>query len=290
MIISPISYPGNKAKLIKQIVPLISQDETIFVDIFAGSGIVGVNSNKQKIILNDLSSEAISLIKYFYTTESNIIVDSIEKIIKDYDLTYSRVKPKGFYVEYKHEGLSNYNRVGYNKLKNDYNTNPSIEKLLVLLIYGFNHYIRFNSKGEFNVPVGKVDFSMSIYNNLLNFTNEIKKQNIELQNLDFRDKSLYEYDNAIYYFDPPYLITTAPYNAFWDEKDEIDLLNILDELDKNGKKFMLSNVLLSNGKENLILKEWAKKYNITYMKRQYLNANYQKKNITKTIEVIIKNF
>ena len=74
------------------------------------------------------------------------------------------------------------------------------------------------------------------------------------------------------------------------EKDEIDLLHILDNLNSNGQKFMLSNVIESNGKENKILKEWMKKYNVHYIKRQYLNSSYQKKNLSNAIEILITNF
>ena len=76
----------------------------------------------------------------------------------------------------------------------------------------------------------------------------------------------------------------------WGELEENALLNLLDQLNAEHKKFALSNVFLSNGKENFILKEWAKKYNILYLNRQYRNANYQKVNITDTIEVLIKNY
>ena len=48
--------------------------------------------------------------------------------------------------------------------------------------------------------------------------------------------------------------------------------------------------LLPDGKENSLLKEWSKKYTTLILKRQYRNANYQKKNITDTIEVLIKNY
>ena len=40
-------------------------------------------------------------------------------------------------------------------------------KFLVLIIYGFNHQIRFNSSGDFNMPVGKRDFNGAIRKNLL---------------------------------------------------------------------------------------------------------------------------
>ncbi len=60
------------------------------------------------------------------------------------------------------------------------------------------------------------------------------------------------------YFDPPYLIIEVPYNVNWNEDDEKDLLNLLDELNGKGKKFVLSNVVLSNGKTNeiWIYKQW----------------------------------
>ena len=76
----------------------------------------------------------------------------------------------------------------------------------------------------------------------------------------------------------------------WNIEDEKDLLKLLDNLNIKGIKFALSNVILSNGKENTLLKEWSSKYTTLILKRQYKNANYQKKNITDTIEVLIKNY
>ena len=73
-------------------------------------------------------------------------------------------------------------------------------------------------------------------------------------------------------------------------KDEIDLLKLLDSLDKKGVKFALSNVIESNGKVNHLLKEWAKKYNVILLNRKYLNSNYRKKNLTIAQEVLITNY
>lgn len=290
MFINPISYPGNKNKLLSQIMAMVPDDIDFFVDVFCGSGVVGANSSAHNVIANDISKEALAILEFFYKNSFKQIVTKIENIIEQYDLTYTRKRPKGFYIEYKHEGLSYYNKAGYNRLKQDYNKDRATDKLIVLLIYGFNHYIRFNKNGAFNVPVGKVDFSDSIYSAMEGFVKHIKTKNLIFSNKDFRDTDLYKCKKAIYYFDPPYLITTAPYNQNWQEKDEKDLLVLLDDLNADGVKFMLSNVLLSNGKENIILKNWSKKYTVCSMKRQYRNANYQKVNITDTIEVLIKNF
>lgn len=290
MIQNPISYPGNKNKLLKEIIPLFPRNIDTFFDVFCGSGVVGVNSKAQTIYCNDYNPYTIEVLQYFYDNTFETIIQQLEQIITKYNLTYSRTKPKGTYIEYKHEGLSLYNKTGYNQLKADYNAHHTTDKLVVLLIYGFNHYLRFNSNGEFNVPVGKVDLSQSIYNNLQMFVNGIKDKTIITSTFDFREPQIYMQQNALYYFDPPYLITTAPYNIQWGISEERALLDILDCLNAENKHFALSNVFLSNGKENLLLKQWAAKYNVHYLKRQYRNANYQKINITDTIEVLITNY
>lgn len=290
MIKNPISYPGNKNKLVSQIISFLPQGVDTIVEPFCGSAVIAANTNYKNIILNDSNLYILDVLRYQYQHSFDEILSDIEKIIIDYNLTYSRAKPKGTYIEHKHEGLSLYNKKGFDLLKKDYNQDHDVKKLFVLLIYGFNHYLRFNSRGLFNVPVGKVDFSQSIYNALKSFEEKFNCLSISFFNKDFRDKSLYLYDNAIYYFDPPYLITNAPYNQGWCEKDEYSLLSLLDSLNDSGKKFALSNVFLSNGKENKILKEWAKNYHIHFLNRQYRNSNYQKINVTDTIEVLITNY
>lgn len=289
MINSPLNYTGNKFKLLNQLIPYLIKAEN-FVDVFAGSGLVGLNSFSKNIVLNDNNDITIELLKYFKDNDSDYIFKEMDKIIKKFGFTDSYRKGLHYYPEKKHEGLSKFNNVPFNKLKADYNNNPSTIKLFALIIYGFNHYIRFNSKGLYNVPVGKVDYSKSLRKKTVEYCEAFKSKNIIIENKDFRDSSLYKDKNAMYYFDPPYLITQAPYNAAWNENDEIDLLKKLDELNEKGYKFALSNVIESNGKINEILKKWSKKYNVIYLNRKYLNSNYRKKNITIAQEVLITNY
>ena len=290
MIINPISYPGNKNKLLKEIIPLLPNNIHTFVDVFCGSGVVGVNSSASTIYCNDNNPYTINVLRYFYENSFETIIIRLEQIIEDYGLTYSRVKPKGTYIEHKHEGLSLYNKDGYNRLKDDYNKSHEISLLVALLIYGFNHYLRFNHNDDFNVPVGKVDLSKSIYDNLQGFITDIKTKELVFSTYDFRESRLYQFVDSFYYFDPPYLVTTAPYNSTWGIEEETTLLSLLDRLHTENKCFALSNVFLSNGKENQVLKTWAQYYHVHYMKRQYRNANYQKINITDTIEVLVTNY
>ena len=290
MFINPISYPGNKNQVLKQIVPAFPQDCSSFVDVFCGSGVVGVNSGYEHVVCNDINEYSLEVLRYFYEHSFDEVIAGLEAIIEEYGLTYSRVMPKGTYVEHRHEGLSLYNKEGYMRLKDDYNRQHDTLKLITLLIYGFNHYLRFNRDGQFNVPVGKVDLSGSIYSNLQSFIPGIKPVVLTFSCKDFREQSLYEDQNAIYYFDPPYLVTSAPYNVGWGIDEEKALLAILSDLNRRGIRFALSNVLLSNGKTNELLKEWARDYRIIPIRRQYRHANYQKKNVTDTEEVLVVNY
>ena len=289
MISSPLNYTGNKFKLLKQLIPYLEKTENL-VDVFAGSGLVALNSYSKNIVLNDNNKITIDLLNYFKNNNSDFIFKEMDKIIEKYGFTDSYRKGLHFYYEEKHEGLSRFNKGPYNNLKDDYNNNPTTIKLFALIIYGFNHYIRFNSQGIFNVPVGKVDYSRSLRKKTTEYCEAFKQKNVIITKKDFRDNSLYADKEAMYYFDPPYLITQAPYNASWTELDEKDLLDKLEELDKEGYKFALSNVIESNGQTNELLKKWAKNYNVIYLNRKYLNSNYRKQNITIAKEVLITNY
>lgn len=290
MIGSPLNYTGNKFKLLNQLMPYLNGQSDTFIDIFAGSGLVALNSDCKKILLNDNNIITIELLNYFKDNNSETINQNMDKIIEKYGFTDSYRNGLKAYKEEKHEGLSRYNKEPYNRLKANYNENPSVDKLFALIVFGFNHYIRFNSKGLYNVPVGKVDYTASLRDKTGQYELALSTKKITISMKDFRDKSLYKNKNALYYFDPPYLITLAPYNAMWNEKDEKDLLKLLDDLNDKGIKFALSNVIESNGKINYLLKEWSKKYNVILLNRKYLNSNYRKKNITIAQEVLITNY
>ncbi|MBR0294820.1 MAG: Dam family site-specific DNA-(adenine-N6)-methyltransferase [Bacilli bacterium] len=291
MAISPLNYPGNKAKSLKELLDIIPKDIDVFVDAFAGSGMVSFNSSAKEIICNDINNHAIELIKYLYENSGESIIESMNKIIEEYGFTDS-TNLDNHYIEYKHEGLSKYNKAPFDRLKSDYNSDKDTKKLFALIIYGFNHYLRFNKKGLFNVPVGKVDFSKSLREKTIAFCNESKKYKALFSTKDYLDRSLYDCctKNSFVYFDPPYLVTTAPYNGEWSQIDDLNLFTLFDKLSQAGIKAALSNVFISNGKKNEELIKWAEKYHIHYLKRQYRNANYQKVNITDSIEVLITNF
>lgn len=300
---SCLNYTGGKYKLLKQIIPLIPNECGIFVDMFCGGCNVGINVEAETIIFNDKLQVIIELYETLLQLEEDYIFNKIEEIIAKYNLsdTYNND-----YLKYNcdsSKGLAEFNKEAYLKLRLDYNMykvgcrEDRIEKSLMiytLSIYGFNNQIRFNKKGEYNIPVGKRDFNQKVRANLRLFIRKIKEKSISFRNIDYRELPLEILtEKDFIYADPPYLITTATYNeqGGWTEKNEIELLDTLDSLNESGVRFALSNVLESKGKKNLILMEWSKKYNVNYLNKDYNNSNYQIKDKSKiTIEVLITNY
>lgn len=257
--------------------PLFPKKINTFLDLFCGGGNVAININAQQIICNDILKEVIDFYYGCQSFDSETTVEIIEAIVNKFN-------------------LSRENQDNYLKLRNFYNQgNKEWYYFYTLVCHSFSNQIRFNKKGEFNLPFGKRTFNPAIKENLIKFTKRLNELNITFTNFDFRELKINKLTkNDFVYCDPPYLITCASYNerGGWGEKDEIDLLNLLDKLHNNNIKFALSNVLESKGNSNDILKEWSQKYNIHNLNVKYGNANYQRKekDDSTTKEVLITNY
>ena len=170
--------------------------------------------------------------------------------------------------------------------------------LYVLIVYAFNNQIRFNKKGEFNLPAGKRDFNRKMREKLSVFIDRLKSGDYKFESMDFRELPNEKWDEKTFvYADPPYLITCATYNEQdgWNETLERELLSYLDKLSDRKIRFALSNVLHSKGKENTILMDWISrnigKYRVIYLDYDYSNSNYQTKDkSSKAEEVLIVNY
>lgn len=285
LIKSPMNYTGGKYKLLPQILPLFPSKIDTFVDLFTGGGNVAVNVTANRIISNDFDAHVIGIYNAFKNMTLDEIIGAIEKTISKYELSLENVD--GF----------NALRTAYNKGLNEDVPPYTLDMLLyVLICYSFNHQLRFNSRGEFNMPFGKnrSQWNDTMKKNLINFHKAIIEKDIIFTNKDFGELKVDKLTpNDFVYCDPPYLITCATYNEKdgWNINSEKRLLNLLDELNEHDIKFGLSNVLFSKGKANDMLIEWSKKYNVNHLDYTYQNCNYHTKDKdSKPDEVLITNF
>lgn len=298
---SPLNYTGGKYKLLPQILPLFPDNITTFVDLFCGGTNVGVNVKASHHVYNDTETLLIGLLKYLSKVNPDTFIDGTKRIIRKYHLSESSVYGYEYYGCNSSTGLGRYNKTGFNNLKKDFNSRKRkdivyYEMFFALIVFAFNNQIRFNSSGEYNLPVGKRDFNRAMELKLTTFIKKLQSQDSIFTNLSFETIDISMLDqNSLVYCDPPYLITTATYNenGGWGESDENKLLEFLDGLNRRGIKFALSNVLEHKGKKNTILEAWINKnnYTIHYLNYNYKNSNYHGKNIDKkTQEVLIVNY
>lgn len=295
---SAMNYTGGKGRLLKQIIPLFPKKINSFYDLFAGGANVAINVKANNIVINDKDKKLIDMYRVFRKYETKYLILKIEKIISAYKLSNTKEYGYNYYSANSSNGLKNINEENYLKLRNDLNNglfknDDYYIALYVLIVYAFNNQIRFNGKGEYNMPPGKRDFNFKMENKLMGFKKAISKENVMLTSKDFRDFKDIKYDKDDFvYLDPPYILSTATYNenGGWLHSDDVDLFNFLDKLNKNGVKFALSNVLKHKGKNNEILDEWSQKYFTHFLNFNYDNSNYQKKEQTETIEVLITNY
>ena len=294
---SPLNYTGGKGKLYSQIKNYFPKNITNFYDVFCGGTNVGVNVKADNVICIDNNKQLITLLEYIKNSNYEVLVNNIEKKIKDFNLSNSYKNGYEYYQCNSANGLGKFNKEGFTKLKNEYNKTKDTLLFLILIFFGFNNQIRFNSKGEFNLPVGKRDFNKNLRKKLRCFIDKLQAKNIQFACKDFRDINISQISSCkdFLYLDPPYFLGTATYNenGGWTENDEKDLLSFLESCNKRNIKFALSNVLCHKGKIHNLLISWIEtnKFKIHYLNYNYKNSNYHSKNQNEdTKEVLITNY
>ena len=279
---SPMNYIGGKYKLLPQLLSLFPKKINMFYDVFGGGASVSLNVNSEHVLYNDI-------VTYVYDMFLELQGRSTEECLKEIMCLIN---------EYN---LSKINKDGFNKLRDDYNNGKKNWATFYMLVcHSFNYQYRFNNKHEYNSSFGKdrSEYTAITEKKFIDFMDRLNSIDISFMNKDFRDLDLSDADeNDLVYFDPPYLITCGNYNdgkrgfKGWNQQDDLDLMKLCDELDKQGTRFAMSNVLEHKGLKNDRLIEWSKKYKVYHLNYNYNNCNYQDNNKkNKTDEVLIINY
>lgn len=277
LFISPLNYIGGKFDVLDFLLPLFPKKINTFYDLFGGGATVCVNVEAKRHVYNDLNFNVTNLLKYLSTTSPCENYKYIEKTIKKY-------------------GLSKENKEAYVTFRNQYNSKPLEERhpldLYLLICFGFEHQIRFNSKMEFNNPCGNSGFNDEMLEKLISFSSESKNKNIEFYSLDYEKFEDETSSGDFVYCDPPYLLTCGAYNdgkrGFngWDINEQRRLLSFLTRLNKKRVKFALSYIIGRNNEVNDELKEWVEKNKLNL----HVNSKITRRNRQDRREVLITNY
>lgn len=294
---SPLFYVGDKYKLITEIKTHFPDNIGRLIEPFVGGGSVFMNVDANEFLLNDIDSFVIAIHKMLcsYVDREEEFFKEFFDIVKKYNLSLSykeNTVPKELKESFPKTYFAKYNKEAYSRLRDDFNKGgkQEIMQLYALLIYGFNRMLRFNKKGDFNQPVGNVDFNQNTYNAIVDYFTLLKDKNVVWYNEDFRvflNNIDYREDDLVY-LDPPYLITFSEYNKLWNEETEREFLNLIDDLNKRDIKFAISNVTHYKGKVNNLFLEWSKRYNSFPIKSNYIS--FHDNTVKNFNEVLVTNF
>ena len=289
---SPLFYVGDKRKLMPQIKLHFPSHIDRLIEPFVGGGSVFMNVDADGFLLNDLNHIVIQIHSMLssYCDRKDDFFREVFSLIQKYGLTSSFLgipQERGKSCDCK-----DVNREAYNRMKTDFNSGGRKDGMLLylLIIYGFNHMIRFNKKGDFNLPVGNLDFNENVYNALNDYFVQMETKQPQWHSQDysaFLAEIEFRKDDLVY-LDPPYLISSSEYNKMWNEECERNLIREMDRLDAMGVRFAVSNAITYRGKKNDIFGKWAKKYNIHPISSNYIS--YWDNTRKESGEVLVTNY
>ena len=184
---SPLFYVGDKYKLMNQLSNLFPTNIETFYDVFSGGGSAALNTTAKKFILNDKNKNIVDLHMMLQKESCDIeqFIFRLKKQISNFGLSLSEDGSNQDIEDLKNEFpkvyFSKYNKNKYLEMRKKYNENKfNLELLYLLIVYGFNHMIRFNGKGEFNLPVGNLDWNKNVTKALHDYASWVKKNDVNI--------------------------------------------------------------------------------------------------------------
>ena len=271
-----VKWAGGK----RQLIPIINQNlpESFgtYYEPFLGGGAllfhILTDKNGQKCSISDLNSDLVLA----YTTIRDRI-DSLIASLKNHEKNYQK-NSESYYYSIRQS-----------------NPRSEIEKTSRLIFLNrtcFNGLYRVNSKGKFNVPLGKYS-NPNIVNeeNLRAVSHILQSSRISIKCRDFEAVLRDAKKGDLIYFDPPYqpVSATANFTSYTNKDFTYDDLTRLAELclklDSRG-----CNVLLSNSDSKEVAEVFAKNtWKITRIEaNRPINSNSKKR--TGHFELLIKNY
>lgn len=245
-----LKWAGGKGMLLPQIkehLPTKLKFGTIkrYIEPFVGGGAVFFdlikNYNFEDVYLFDVNPELIVLY--------NVIKNDVEDLIKELSAIsegYFRIDPSerdAFYYAYRDLYNENSKNIDANQYSRDYIARAAFTIFLNRTC--FNGLYRVNSKGFFNVPVGKYKNPRILDEDNLR---EVSKalQCATIIQTDFSKVLDFVNDDTFVYYDPPYRpINASSFNSYavgdFDDEEQKRLKNVFERVDKVGALQMLSN-------------------------------------------------
>ncbi|GBD86800.1 modification methylase DpnIIA [bacterium BMS3Abin03] len=246
-----LKWVGGKSQLLpifNELYPLELKQKKIkhYYEPFVGGGAVffdiAQNYEIDSAYLYDINDELILVYKVIQRKVEKLI-EFLERFSKQY-LKLNQEKRKVYFYDLRHNFNQQRFNIDYNKFSE--NWIPRAAQIIFLNKTCFNGLFRFNSKGEFNAPIGKyIRPKILDETNLLNVSKLLEIAQIE--KADFTEVRNNIKNSSFVYFDPPYrpISKTSNFTSYsklnFKDDEQIKLATLFNELNEMNILQMLSN-------------------------------------------------
>jgi DNA adenine methylase len=272
--VPPIKSQGIKTKLVPWVKSIVPDNfDGVWIEPFMGTGAVAFNIAPANALLCDANPHLVN----FYSSLARGEITS--GIVRDY------LSEEGGILLEKGEDH-------YYEIRDRFNKHHNPLDFLFLNRAGFNGMIRFNRKGEFNIPFCRKPqrFAQAYMTKIVNQVSCVEKllrtKNVVFKCQDFSVTIKEAALGDIVYCDPPYIDRHVDYYNGWNETNESRLFKALSGLKG---KFILSTWHHNDYRENNYIKTLWGRFNVL-TKDHFYHVGGKEENRNPVVEALIVNF
>lgn len=273
-----IKYRGGKSREIPHLVKHIPEYSGRYIEPFFGGGALFFHLEPKKAIINDINNK---LISFYLGVKNNF--DVLKKELSEIELIYNQNRGKFEELKSKSPDLrvEDQNEFLYYEIRamfNDLTPKKYSDALIYFFINktAYSGMIRYNAKGEFNVPYGRY---ANLNTALVTKSHNILLNNTEIFNEDYTKVFEMAEENDFMFLDPPYDCVFSDYGNVehkdgFNEKNHFELSERFKQLKCKSLMVIGRTPLTEKLYEDYIVDEYGKSYSVNIRNRFKSEASH----------------
>lgn len=266
-----IKYRGGKSKEIPYLIKHIPEFKGRYIEPFFGGGALFFHLEPEKSIINDINKK---LIDFYRDVKDNFTqlryeLDEVERIYENNRFEYEARKKLN-----PAERIDDRNEEFYYLMRSEFNKDFSDRYLASTLYFYINKtaysgMIRYNSKGEFNVPFGRYK---NLNTKIVDKEHHLLMQGAQIFNEDYSVIFKMAREDDFIFLDPPYDCVFSDYgNKEYKDGFNVDAhLKLSEDFKKLKCKSMMvigKTELTQDLYKEMIIDEYDKSYSVNIRNR-----------------------
>lgn len=273
-----VKYRGGKSKEIPHLINHIPRYSGRYIEPFFGGGALFFHLEPKRAIINDINSK---LIAFYLGVKDNFetLKTELTEIEKKYIVNrrkFEELKSKTPDTRVDDENEPIYYQI--RDMFNDLTEKKYSDALLYFFINktAYSGMIRYNAKGEFNVPYGRY---ANLNTSLVTIAHNKLLSNTEIYNLDYSEIFKMSKEDDFIFLDPPYDCVFSDYGNVehkdgFNERNHIELANHYKQLKCKALMVIGRTPLTEKLYGDMIVDEYGKSYAVNIRNRFKSEASH----------------